>query len=519
MQRRNIALVVGFVALLALVGLGGVAQAQSTYYWDTTAGSMIGGSGTWSTTAYNWSSSTGGSNPLLVWAPGNNAEFTTGSGTVTLDPANPLSVGSLTVDNGTNYTFSSGTIQAGYVNVSGTSSYTIGGLLSTTNASNGINVASNGVFNATFSGGTISNAAGNGLYAYSGGIVNLTVPSAGGTIVGNLQSNLVATINANFSGGGVLKVSSLTDYGADTWSLNGAGQLNDAGGFNINGKPLTLSVSGGASLVTAGAITANAGATVNATLNGGTIQSSGNALNVSGGTANVTFNTPTDLLYASSGINVTSTGVFTANLSGGTVYAGGSNGIYTQASSAIANFNVGSAGGAITSSLVTNFGGQFNVGFTGSGGVLNLSGNMINYASAPWSLSGSGTLNAAGQLSVQGGVATVSVSGGATLVANNTVTVNSGCGINATLTSGTIQTTYVSNSGTSSFTLNSGGLLSTTNASNGINVGSGVFNANFNGGTISTAAGNGLYAYGSGTANISVSSGMSQLLLKLTLAS
>lgn len=51
----------------------------ATKYWDVdTAANLQGGNGTWDTgTTASWSTSTGGSNPLVTWADGDSAEFRT----------------------------------------------------------------------------------------------------------------------------------------------------------------------------------------------------------------------------------------------------------------------------------------------------------------------------------------------------------------------------------------------------------------------------------------------------------
>ena len=124
----RVARIVALFALLSVLALGSSATAQTTYYWDTTPGSMTGGSSTWSTTASNWSLSTGGDASLSAWTAGNNAWFYNGtSGTVTLDPVNAISANNVTVDTGANYTLSGGTLLAsGTFSVNGTANLSLG---------------------------------------------------------------------------------------------------------------------------------------------------------------------------------------------------------------------------------------------------------------------------------------------------------------------------------------------------------------------------------------------------------
>ena len=98
----------GFAAVFAILLGGSPAQAQ-TYYWDTSAGTMVGGSGTWDpSTSQTWSLSTTGDSPLLTWTANSNAEFSTASGTVAVNGS--PSVNNIAFDPGTNYTLSGGTL-------------------------------------------------------------------------------------------------------------------------------------------------------------------------------------------------------------------------------------------------------------------------------------------------------------------------------------------------------------------------------------------------------------------------
>src|SRR4026209_1620701 len=81
-------------------------------YWDTsTASGLQPGTGNWSTmgmgTNLRWSSTTGGSSPLLNWANGSDAFFeTSGTSPVTVNNLS-MTVNSLTFD-GTGYTIGPG---------------------------------------------------------------------------------------------------------------------------------------------------------------------------------------------------------------------------------------------------------------------------------------------------------------------------------------------------------------------------------------------------------------------------
>jgi hypothetical protein len=394
------------VALLAVIALGSFAQAQTTYYWDTTAGTMTGGSGTWSTTASYWSTTTGGAPSLSVWTPGNNAEFTTGAGAVALDPSNPVSVANIAFDTNTAYTLSGGTLNlsGGTINTNGTA--TISSYISSpsglTQAGTGVLTLSNltlgnsgigtlnvnagelsvttfnpptsgtgtvnlngGVFNvandnfvipvgatanAYFNGGSAVVGTNNGWKARYGTINNY-VSASGGTITGVVDSNYGGTMNFIFSGGGALAVNGgLTDYGADTWSFSGNGALTATGVISFpSGSSFTDNMSGG-TIQTASYF--NTAGTTSVTLgSGGLLSTTGTA--------------------GSNGINI-SGGAFTANFNGGTISTSGGNGLYVYGGAM--NLNVGALGGTLIGALSTNFNVPINVGLTG-GGVLNVNGH------------------------------------------------------------------------------------------------------------------------------------------------
>jgi len=101
--------------MMVVVGLlAGVAQAQSTLYWDGGIadigtdgnGASAGGAGTWDTTTKNWDA---GAAPHVSWNNANNdtAVFAGTAGTVTLGA--PVTAGGLTF-NTANYVLTGGTI-------------------------------------------------------------------------------------------------------------------------------------------------------------------------------------------------------------------------------------------------------------------------------------------------------------------------------------------------------------------------------------------------------------------------
>ncbi len=117
----------GLAAVLGIVLAGSPAQAQTTYYWNTTAGN--GGSGTWDTSAaQNWGTTKYTSSGLVNWSgSANNAEFYNGSGTVTVN--NTQSVNNITFDPGTGYTFGGGGTLTVSGSITANSNVTIGCLI------------------------------------------------------------------------------------------------------------------------------------------------------------------------------------------------------------------------------------------------------------------------------------------------------------------------------------------------------------------------------------------------------
>ena len=115
------------VVLLTACCFGDIALA-TTYYWDTTAGNMTGGSGNWSLSNSNLSVSTTGDATLSAWTASgtDSAYFSTGSGTAT------VAVDGVTANN---VTFNAGTAYA----INGPGMLSVGTAGIATNASATIN--------------------------------------------------------------------------------------------------------------------------------------------------------------------------------------------------------------------------------------------------------------------------------------------------------------------------------------------------------------------------------------------
>ena len=117
----------GFAFTLLVLRVVQPAQA-ATYYWDTSSSPGIqSGSGTWDTATEKWSSTNGGSNPLLAWTAGNDADFyTNGTSTVTVN--GNQTVGNITFD-GSGYTVTGGTLTMTGGTVAANQDATIGSVI------------------------------------------------------------------------------------------------------------------------------------------------------------------------------------------------------------------------------------------------------------------------------------------------------------------------------------------------------------------------------------------------------
>ena len=88
----------------------------ATKYWDVDlAANLQGGNGTWDTgTTASWSTSTGGSDPLVVWADGDDAAFRT-AGTLTnvLTLSGTIAAAGINKGNNNRVTLQGGTLKLG----------------------------------------------------------------------------------------------------------------------------------------------------------------------------------------------------------------------------------------------------------------------------------------------------------------------------------------------------------------------------------------------------------------------
>ena len=167
--------VCGFAAVLGILPCGSPLRA-ATYYWTASAGTMVGGSGTWDTAAAPfWSTSTTGDATLSNWSGvgTDTAEFYTGSGTVAVN--NTQSVGAINFDAGTNYTLSGGTLDM-----------SAGGATITTNGAATISSAINGNGGLTINGVGALTLSGSNSYTgptvINGGVLKLAGGAPGGYV-------------------------------------------------------------------------------------------------------------------------------------------------------------------------------------------------------------------------------------------------------------------------------------------------------------------------------------------------
>ena len=180
--------VCGLAAVFGMVLGGSSAQAQTTYYWTTAAGTMTPGNGTWDTATPNWSTTTTGDATLSPWS-GSSADtadfYANSSPTSTIAVNGNQAVGNIIFD-GSGYTITGGslTLSGGSITVN-SSSGTIGSLIT---GSAGLTKSGTGQLYLTainaYTGGTTVNAG------------TLALGNAGGTgiIQGTLTVNSGATV-------------------------------------------------------------------------------------------------------------------------------------------------------------------------------------------------------------------------------------------------------------------------------------------------------------------------------------
>ena len=222
----------GVAAVFGILLAGSPAQAQTTYYWDTTAGAMTGGAGTWDpATTPSWSLSTTGDNPLNTWTAGSNAEFLTGSGAVAVN-GNP-SVNNITFDAGTGYT------------LAGPGALTLGGGTITANGNASIGCAIGGSAGLVKAGSAALTLSGNNTYS------GLTTVAAG-----TLDEQIA-------NGGAYLNASGASIAPGAALQFDVSGGIAPAANLAISGSGTLLKTSPGVMYLTNGpsiAVTMSMGA-------------------------------------------------------------------------------------------------------------------------------------------------------------------------------------------------------------------------------------------------------------------
>ena len=247
MYRHCFARIVALLALLAVFSLGTYAQAQ-TYYWDVGGNIALGGSGNWSISDSNWSTSSSGDATQLAWpsaSSGYSAEFINGNGPIFVNGA--VNADSITFDPGTFYTLSG----------TGTINLTLGGGSITANANAQIDAWISGSVGLTKAGSSalvLTNPGNN----YTGG----TTVSAGtlqlgnGTNVGTTNANLGINGNYGINSGATLAIVATTGAGGSFSTFGSA--FSGAGTLLVSGNN-TSSNTGGASQFTTSLATAFSG--------------------------------------------------------------------------------------------------------------------------------------------------------------------------------------------------------------------------------------------------------------------
>jgi autotransporter-associated beta strand protein len=260
-------------------------------YWDTsTASGLQPGTGNWSTmgmgTNLRWSSTTGGSSPLLNWANGSDAFFeTSGTSPVTVNNLS-MTVNSLTFD-GTGYT-----IGPGNGSLSLTGSHTI-----TTNADATISAGLAGTVGLIKLGSSILTLSG------SNSFTGLTDVQAGTIAYG--ANDVLANASTVRVSGGTLDIKTFTDTVAGVQLTSGSitgttGVLTSTSAFDRQAGSVTAKLGGSVGLTktTAGSVTLSGANTYSGAtnINAGTLSAA--ATNSLGGTSSVTVSSGGTLLLS-----------------------------------------------------------------------------------------------------------------------------------------------------------------------------------------------------------------------------
>ena len=305
-----------------------------------------GGTGTWTSTSPNWSTSAalGGAgtsdssstNPLV---------FGGTAGTVTVS-------GTVTVPAGMNFTTTGYTLSGGTINLSGTSAaantLTIDGGSSTASISsvltgtNGLTKAGTGTLNLS------------GANTYSG----TTAVSAGTLQLGS--GTALGTSSMSITAGAALDLAGVTMVNANALTVNGTGISNN--GVLINSSTTTASYRGAITLGSDSTITADTG---NITLTGGITTASGKSLTING-VKDVTVST----VKITGAGGLTKSGNGRLNLNFANDFTGG------------LTINGGTVSLGYTGALNATAGSENAVTFgSGSTGTLSLNGNNATIAS------------------------------------------------------------------------------------------------------------------------------------------
>ena len=269
MLKRPLALLVFACGLTVVFGVvlgGSLAQAQTTYYWTTTGGTMVGGSGTWDpATTANWSLSATGDPHLTTWTAGSNADFSYGSGTVAVSGA--PSVGNITFDPGTAYTLTGGTLSLGSGIITANANATINSCIAT--GPTGLTSSGTGVL-------TLS-----GVNTYNGGT---TV--AGGALIAVTPAALPSYASVSVSPSAALgvRVGGAGEFAQSDVRCASARRRSPPARCSASTRPTAISPTAGTSPAasawrstapTCSALTGNINFTGPTTFSGGTVQLSG----------------------------------------------------------------------------------------------------------------------------------------------------------------------------------------------------------------------------------------------------
>ena len=239
MLKRSLSLLVFVCGLAAVFGIllaGSPAQAQTTYYWTTAAGTMTPGNGTWDTATPNWSTTTTGDATLSAWS-GSLTDaayfYANSSPTFTITVNGNQNVSSIAFA-GSGYTITGGQLTLGVGNIWADANATISSNITGTN---GLSMYGNAQLtlsgNNTYTGSAPGSDNGEPTVVWSGTLAattNTAIPIAPGV---DVEGGMLKLSMGGASGFTAANVDAMVGSSSPESGLDGGALGLDTTGGNI----------------------------------------------------------------------------------------------------------------------------------------------------------------------------------------------------------------------------------------------------------------------------------------------